>query len=70
MSKSIQIQAGNKLNLAGKLMDVAFGDGKLSDGRPYQQDSRKITEVSCIYVWFSHSGFTNVKFDIQYLLTY
>lgn len=35
--KSIQIQAGNKLNLAGKLMDVSFGDGKLSDGRPYQR---------------------------------
>ena len=37
MSKSISIQAGNKLNLAGKLMDVQFGDGKLSDGRPYQR---------------------------------
>ena len=36
MSKSISIQAGNKINLAGKLMDVQFGDGKLSDGRPYQ----------------------------------
>lgn len=35
--KSIQIQAGNKLNLAGTLMDVSFGDGKLSDGRPYQR---------------------------------
>ena len=35
--KSISIQAGNKLNLSGKLMDVAFGDGKLSDGRPYQR---------------------------------
>ena len=37
MSKSISIQAGNKINLAGKLMDVQFGDGKLSDGRPYQR---------------------------------
>ena len=37
MSQSISIQAGNKLNLAGKLMDVQFGDGKLSDGRPYQR---------------------------------
>jgi len=37
MSKSISIQAGNKINLAGKLMDVAFGNGNLSDGRPYQR---------------------------------
>lgn len=37
MSKSIMIQAGNKINLAGKLMDVQFGEGKLSDGRPYQR---------------------------------
>jgi len=37
MSKSISIQAGNKINLAGKLMDVAFGSGNLSDGRPYQR---------------------------------
>ena len=35
--KSIQIQAGNKLNLAGILMDVAPGEGKLSDGRPYKR---------------------------------
>ena len=35
--KSIQIQAGNKLNLAGKLMDVSFGEGKLSDGRHYER---------------------------------
>ena len=35
--KSIQIQANNKINLAGKLMDVTFGEGKLSDGRPYQR---------------------------------
>ena len=37
MSKSISIQAGNKINLAGTLMDVTFGEGKLSDGRPYQR---------------------------------
>ena len=37
MGKSIQVQATNKLNLAGKLMDVAFGNGNLSDGRPYQR---------------------------------
>lgn len=35
--KSIQNQATNKINLAGTLMDVTFGDGKLSDGRPYQR---------------------------------
>lgn len=35
--KSIQIQANNKINLAGKLMDVSLGDGKLSDGRPYKR---------------------------------
>jgi len=35
--KSIQTQAGNKLNLAGKLMDVQFGEGKLGDGRPYKR---------------------------------
>ncbi len=35
--KSVQIQAGNKINLCGKLMDVAFGNGKLTDGRPYER---------------------------------
>jgi len=35
--KSIQIQATNKLNLAGKLMDATFGNGNLPDGRPYQR---------------------------------
>ena len=35
--KSIQVQAGNKLNLAGKLMDVSFGEGKLTDGRHYER---------------------------------
>lgn len=37
MSKSIQVQAGNKLNLCGKLLDVTFGNGKLTDGRPYER---------------------------------
>ena len=37
MSKSISIQANNKLNLAGTLMDVSFGSGTLADGRPYQR---------------------------------
>jgi hypothetical protein len=35
--KSVQIQAGNKINLCGKLMDVAFGNGKLSGERPYER---------------------------------
>jgi len=37
MSKSIQIQAGNKINLTGTLLDVNLGSGKLSDGRPYER---------------------------------
>lgn len=35
--KSIQVQAGNKINLSGILMDVSFGDGTLADGRKYQR---------------------------------
>ena len=35
--KSISVQAGNKINLAGVLMDAQFGNGNLSDGRPYQR---------------------------------
>lgn len=34
--KSIMIQAQNKINLVGKLMDVTFRENKLSDGRVYQ----------------------------------
>lgn len=37
MSKSIQVQASNKLTLQGKLLDVNLGSGKLSDGRPYER---------------------------------
>ena len=37
MSKSIQIQAGNKINLTGKLLDVNLGSGRLNDGRPYER---------------------------------
>jgi len=37
MSKSIQVQAANKLTLQGKLLDVNLGSGKLSDGRPYER---------------------------------
>ena len=35
--KSINVQAQNKVNLAGTLMDVTPGEGKLSDGRPYKR---------------------------------
>ena len=68
MSKSISIQATNKLNLAGKLMDVAFGDGKLSDGRPYQRATVTIRvnqsycgkeEVSDIQVGMFATEFTS-----------
>lgn len=43
--KSIQVQATNKINLAGKLMDVTFGNGNLSDGRPYQRATVTIRVV-------------------------
>jgi len=35
--KSISIQANNKLNLAGKLLDATFGEGTLADGRKYER---------------------------------
>ena len=35
--KSIKVQAENKINLVGKLLDATFGDGKLSDGRHYER---------------------------------
>ena len=35
--KSISVQSTNKINLAGTLMDATFGEGKLTDGRPYQR---------------------------------
>lgn len=35
--KDIMIQATNKMNLVGKLMNVDFGEGKLSDGREYKR---------------------------------
>jgi hypothetical protein len=34
--KNITEQALNKVNIAGKLLDVTFREGKLSDGRPYE----------------------------------
>ena len=35
--KDINVQAINKMNLIGKLMNVDFGEGKLSDGREYKR---------------------------------
>lgn len=35
--KDIMIQAKNNMNLVGKLMNVDFGEGKLSDGREYKR---------------------------------
>ena len=68
MSKSISIQAGNKINLAGVLMDVAPGSGKLSDGRPYKRATVTIrvtqayggkTETSDIQVGMFATEFTS-----------
>ena len=66
--KSISIQAGNKLNLAGILMDVTPGSGKLSDGRPYKRATVTIrvtqayggkTETSDIQVGMFATEFTS-----------
>ena len=35
--KDINVQAMNKMNLVGKLMNVEFGEGKMSDGREYKR---------------------------------
>lgn len=35
--KDINVQAMNKMNLVGKLMNVEFGEGKMSDGRDYKR---------------------------------
>ena len=35
--KDINVQANNKINLVGKLLDVEFGQGTLSDNRPYER---------------------------------
>lgn len=37
MSKDIMTQATNKINVIGKLMDVAVNDGTLDDGRKYKR---------------------------------
>lgn len=42
MSKSIMVQASQKLNLVGKLLDVNFGSGTLSDGRKYERATATI----------------------------
>ena len=66
--KSISIQSGNKLNLAGILMDVAPGEGKLADGRPYKRATVTIrvtqtyggkTETSDIQVGMFATEFTS-----------
>ena len=68
MSKSISIQATNKLNLAGTLMDVTPGEGKLADGRPYKRATVTIrvtqtyggkTETSDIQVGMFATEFTS-----------
>ena len=58
MSKSISIQATNKINLAGILMDVAPGEGKLNDGRPYKRATVTIRTTQ------SYGGKTETS-DIQ-----
>ena len=35
--RDLTIQSQNKINLVGKLLDVSFGSGTLSDGRPYER---------------------------------
>lgn len=37
--RDLSVQAQNKINIVGKLLDVTFGEGKLSDGRAYQRAS-------------------------------
>lgn len=66
--KSVNIQAGNKINLAGILMDVAPGSGKLSDGRQYKRATVTVrvtqtyggrTETSDIQVGMFATEFTS-----------
>lgn len=35
--KDLSVQSANKMNICGKLMNVDFGEGKLSDGREYKR---------------------------------
>ena len=66
--KSIQVQAPNKINLAGILMDVTPGEGKLSDGRPYKRATVTVrvtqtyegrTETSDVQVGMFATEFTS-----------
>lgn len=66
--KSIQNQAMNKINLAGILMDITPGEGKLSDGRPYKRATVTVrvtqsyggkTETSDIQVGMFATEFTS-----------
>lgn len=36
MSKTVEVQGNNKINVVGKLLDVTFRQGKFSDGRDYE----------------------------------
>lgn len=36
MSKDVNVQGQNKVNIVGKLVDVSFRSGKFSDGREYE----------------------------------
>ena len=40
--KDLSVQAQNKINLVGKLLDVTFGEGKMSDNREYHRASLTI----------------------------
>ena len=40
--RDLSVQAQNKINIVGKLLDVTFGEGKLNDGRAYQRASLTI----------------------------
>lgn len=35
--KNLDTQAQNKINIVGKLLDITFGEGKMSDGRVYNR---------------------------------
>lgn len=40
--KDLSTQAQNKINIVGRLLDVSFGEGKLSDGRVYNRATATI----------------------------
>lgn len=37
--RDLNVQAQNKINIVGKLLDVTYGEGKMSDGRDYHRAS-------------------------------